>query len=120
VLDMGEPVRILDLANQMIMLAGLRPGIDIRIEFTGPRPGEKLFEEVLHDSEPPETTEYGGILLAAPRTADRVALTSLLDALAKAARVGDEDEIRSLIRRHVPEYQPEQGPTSTVVGLRST
>ncbi|MHA1107898.1 MAG: polysaccharide biosynthesis protein, partial [Alphaproteobacteria bacterium] len=118
VLDMGEPIRILDLANQMIMLAGLQPGVDIGIEFTDPRPGEKLFEEVLHDSEPPEETEYGGILLAAPRTADRDALNRLIDALVIAARVGDEEEVRSLIRAHVPEYQPEQGPTSTVIGLR--
>ncbi len=118
VLDMGEPVRILDLANQMILLAGLRPGIDIGIEFTGPRPGEKLYEEVLHDSEPPEATEYGGILLAAPRTADLKELVAAIGALSTAARVGDDDEIRTLIRRNVPEYQPEQGPTSTVVGLR--
>ncbi len=118
VLDMGEPIRILDRANQMILLAGLRPGIDIGIEFTAPRPGEKLYEEVLHDSEPPERTEYGGILLAAPRTANLEQLNPVIDALSTAARIGDDDELSALIRRHVPEYQPEQGPTSTVVGLR--
>ena len=118
VLDMGEPVRILDLANQMILLAGLRPGVDIGIEFTAPRPGEKLYEEVLHDSEPPEATEYDGILLAAPRTADLDALAGVIDALCEAARAGADDDIRALMRRHVPEYQPGQGPTSSVVALR--
>jgi O-antigen biosynthesis protein WbqV len=117
VLDMGEPVRILDLARQMILLAGLRPEVDIRIEFTGPRPGEKLFEEVLHDSEPPAPTDYGGILLAAPRTADLAALTGVIDRLVAAASDGDVDEIAALIRRHVPEYQPEAGgPIRAVAG----
>jgi O-antigen biosynthesis protein WbqV len=109
VLDMGEPVRILDLANQMILLAGLRPEIDIGIKITGPRPGEKLFEEVLHDSEPPVSTEYGGILLAAPRTADHGILTRVIGELEKAAMAGNDAEILSLIRQNVPEYQPGAG-----------
>jgi O-antigen biosynthesis protein WbqV len=106
VLDMGEPIRIVDLARQMILLAGLRPDEDIRIAFTGPRPGEKLFEEVLHDSEPPERTEYDGILLAAPRIAEHQPLLRAIDALAAAARAGSDAEILALIRHHIPEYQP--------------
>jgi O-antigen biosynthesis protein WbqV len=109
VLDMGEPVRIVDLARQIILLAGLRPEEDIRIEFTGLRPGEKLFEEILHDSEPPEPTEYAGILLAAPRTAELASLTRVIDQLVAAAKRGEDDAIIALIRRHVPEYQPEAG-----------
>jgi len=109
VLDMGEPVKIVDLARQMILLAGLRPDKDIRIEFTGVRPGEKLYEEVLHDSEPPSPTDYPGILLAAPRTAELAPLGAVIDALVAAARDGDVDEIIALIRRNVPEYQPEAG-----------
>jgi O-antigen biosynthesis protein WbqV len=109
VLDMGEPIRIVDLARQMILLAGLQPDEDIRIEFTGLRPGEKLFEEILHDSESPETTEYPGIMLAAPRTTSLEILTAQLDALIEAARKGDDEAIISLIRDHVPEYQPEAG-----------
>jgi len=106
VLDMGEPVRIIDLARQMILLAGLEPDRDIKIEVTGPRPGEKLFEEVLHDSEPPEETEYGGILLAAPRVADHALLVRGLDELESLARAGNAEETTALIRRLVPEYAP--------------
>ena len=67
VLDMGEPVKIINLARQIILLAGLQPDIDIKIEITGPRPGEKLFEEILHASEELVPTTHPGILLAAPR-----------------------------------------------------
>ena len=106
VLDMGEPVRIIDLARQMILLAGLEPDVDIRIEITGPRPGEKLFEEVLHDAEGVEPTAYSGILRAAPRTADPALLARALDELESAARAGDRDEAIAIVRRLVPEYQP--------------
>ncbi len=117
VLDMGEPVRILDLARQMILLSGLRPEVDIKIEFTGPRPGEKLYEEVLHDSEPPVPTEYAGIMLAAPRTAELAPLIGMIDRLVGAAQDGRTDDIAAQIRRHVPEYQPEAGgPIRAVAG----
>tara|TARA_B100000676_G_scaffold313542_1_gene396907 strand:- start:8116 stop:10020 length:1905 start_codon:yes stop_codon:yes gene_type:complete len=109
VLDMGEPVKIADLARQMILLAGLQPDQDIKIEFTGPRPGEKLFEEILHDSEPPEGTDYDGILLAAPRTIDLTTLSKQIDEIVEAAKAGHSDEIFSLIRAYVPEFQPEAG-----------
>jgi O-antigen biosynthesis protein WbqV len=67
VLDMGEPVRIVDLARQMIRLAGKRPNIDVAIKIIGLRPGEKLFEEIFHGAEPLLPTACKGILLAAPR-----------------------------------------------------
>lgn len=109
VLDMGEPVRILDLARQMILLSGRRPDIDIKIEITGPRPGEKLFEEILHDSEPPEPTDCPGIKLAAPRTAELLPLIDVIDQLQAAAEQGADKDILVLIRRHVPEFRPEAG-----------
>jgi O-antigen biosynthesis protein WbqV len=109
VLDMGEPVRILDLARQMILLSGRRPDIDIKVEITGPRPGEKLFEEILHDSEPPVPTEIAGIKLAAPRTSDLLPLTDVIDQIFGAARRGADDDVMSLIRHQVPEFQPEAG-----------
>lgn len=62
IFDMGEPVKILDLARRMIVLAGLRPDIDIKIEFTGLRPGEKLFEELLADEETSEKTSHPKVM----------------------------------------------------------
>lgn len=109
VLDMGEPVRIIDLARQMILLSGLRPDIDIKIDITGPRPGEKLYEEILHDSEPPEPTDFAGISLAAPRLAELVPLVDVIDQIQDAARNGADENIMALLRRHVPEYQPDAG-----------
>ena len=109
VLDMGEPVRILDLARQMILLSGRRPDIDIKVEITGPRPGEKLFEEILHDSEPSVPTEIAGIKLAAPRTSDLLPLIDVIDQIFGAARRGADNDVISLIRQQVPEFQPEAG-----------
>src|SRR5262249_59118752 len=70
VLDMGEPVRILDLAHQMIRLSGKRPDQDIEIVFTGLRPGEKITEEVFHPREIMAATGIPGILFARPPIAD--------------------------------------------------
>ena len=104
VLEMGEPVRIIDLARQMIRLAGLRPDKDIEIRITGLRPGEKLHEELFHESEPLVPTEHPGLKLAAPRTADLEILERSLEDLAAAARKGDAEEVVRKIRHLVPEY----------------
>jgi O-antigen biosynthesis protein WbqV len=105
VLDMGEPIKIAELARRMIRLAGLRPDRDIKIEFTGLRPGEKLNEELFHASEPLQPTSMGGILLASPRVVDRAFLAKPLDEVAAAARAGDAEGTLALLRRLVPEYQ---------------
>lgn len=110
VLNMGEPVRILDLAKQMIRLAGLRPEVDVPIEITGLRPGEKLREELFHDAERPQPTKCKGILLAAPRTADHALLARAIDELAEAARLGRSEQVLELLRRLVPEYRPQWRP----------
>jgi FlaA1/EpsC-like NDP-sugar epimerase len=105
VLDMGEPVRILDLARQMIRLAGLRPDQDISITFTGLRPGEKLSEELLHATEQLVPTRCQGILLAAPRTADLGLLGRAIDEIAEAAQAGRNDQVVTLLARMVPEFR---------------
>jgi len=105
VLDMGEPVKIVDLAQQMIRLAGLRIDRDIEIEFTGLRPGEKLHEELFHPAEPLMPTANPAIRLAAPRTADYAMLVRSLDEIEENARLRREERVMQLLERLVPEYR---------------
>jgi len=106
VLDMGRPVKIIDLARQMILLSGLRPGKDIDIKVTGLRPGEKLYEELFHDGEPPEPTETDGVMLAAPRVVDYALIKQVFDELGQSAVNRDTHKTLELMGRLVPEFQP--------------
>jgi O-antigen biosynthesis protein WbqV len=117
VLDMGEPVRIVDLARQMIRLAGKRPNIDIPIKITGLRPGEKLFEEIFHGAEPLLPTACKGILLAAPRAGDPGALGAAIDELAAICARSDLAALQSQLRRLVPEYQASTETAGNVIKL---
>jgi len=117
VLDMGEPVRIVELARQMIRLAGKRPNVDIAIKITGLRPGEKLFEEIFHGAEPLLPTACKGILLAAPRAGDAVALGAAIDELAAICARGDAAALQGQLRRLVPEYQASAETAGNVVKL---
>ncbi|GEO38737.1 polysaccharide biosynthesis protein CapD [Skermanella aerolata] len=107
VLDMGEPVRIVDLARNMIRLAGLRPDKDIRIEFTGLRPGEKLFEELLSEGETPTQTEADGVFQASPRVIDHALINRTMGELEQATRAGDRPRTMSIIRTLVPDHTAE-------------
>jgi O-antigen biosynthesis protein WbqV len=109
VLDMGEPVKIIDLARQMIRLAGLRPDEDVKINFTGLRPGEKLFEELFHGAERPMPTGHDGLLMATPRVTDLRAATAALDELARAAEACNRAAALAVLCRLVPEFAPPQG-----------
>jgi len=104
VLDMGEPVKIVDLARQIIRLAGLHPDVDVEIRFTGLRPGEKLHEELFHGQEPPVPTGQPGLLIAAPRTADPAIVGRAIDEIAVACRGGQTRLALALLGRLVPEF----------------
>jgi FlaA1/EpsC-like NDP-sugar epimerase len=108
VLDMGEPVLILDLAHQMIRLAGFLPDEDIAISYTGLRPGEKLFEEIFHGSEKLDQTSHAGVLLAAPRVNDLTSVQDQIEILKAAIANNDQAAARSVITNLVPEYNPSQ------------
>lgn len=120
VLDMGEPVRIVDLARQMIRLAGLRPGEDVAIHFTGLRPGEKLFEELFHGREPATPTGHPGLLMARPRTADAASVGQAIDAIAGACHAGDLPQALALLRRLVPEFRHDDGHETAGQNLSAT
>ncbi len=104
VLDMGEPVKIVELARQMIRLAGLRPDADIGIRFTGLRPGEKLFEELFHGGEQPVATGYPGLLMANTRTAELAPVRAAMAEIAGAAAGNDAAAALAVLARMVPEF----------------
>ncbi len=109
-LDMGEPVKIVDLARQMITLSGFRPGEDIDIQFTGVRPGEKLFEELRTQGEDIEPTVNPKILIWQHRAVEWDRITSEIEQLGELSNSTDRDAIVSLLQEIVPEYKPMNPP----------
>jgi FlaA1/EpsC-like NDP-sugar epimerase len=105
VLDMGEPVKIAYLAEQMIRLSGKVPGQDIAIEFVGLRPGEKLYEELFHEQEPLLETGFEKLRLAKARIYDNDVWSQNILALDEACRTQQPQTILSILRRLVPEFQ---------------
>ena len=104
VLDMGEPVKISYLAEQLIRLSGKTPGEDIEIVYTGLRPGEKLYEELFHDAEKLAETSHPKILLAQCRQMDKELLEKTFDAMQRACNQGDESVLRDMLIELVPEH----------------
>jgi len=101
VLDMGEPVRIMNLAQDMIRLSGLRVGEDIEIEVTGLRPGEKLYEELYSDQEEHHPTAHSKIMVAASQSRPLLAVIHDLNALAEVVDQPN-DEVRAALREVIP------------------
>ncbi|WP_291421692.1 nucleoside-diphosphate sugar epimerase/dehydratase [Acidocella sp.] len=109
VLDMGAPVKIVDLARQMIRLAGLRPDVDVAIRYTGLRPGEKLFEELFHGGEQAEPTGHEGLLMASPRVSDVRLVAAAIRDIEAACVTADEAGALAALARMVPEFVPAGG-----------
>jgi O-antigen biosynthesis protein WbqV len=106
VLDMGKPIKIVDLARQMIRLSGKQPDLDIKIEYIGLRPGEKLHEELVHEHESHTAFMAGGAAFAvSPRTTELAILRRQIGELVRAVGAQDEDKVLRLIRSAVPEFQ---------------
>ena len=106
VLDMGSPVKIDTLARNMIRLSGLKPDVDIKISYTGLRPGEKLYEEKLMSEEGMKTTPNRLIHIGSPIPFDTDEFLGQLVILLKAAYDGGEEEIRALVKDAVKTYHP--------------
>jgi FlaA1/EpsC-like NDP-sugar epimerase len=104
VLDMGEPVKIADLARDLIKLSGLEPDVDIKIEYSGLRPGEKLYEELLMDEIALTSTEHKKIFVEKPMNYDMKYLESSIDEFKNVIDKNDE-EIFKLMEEKVPTYK---------------
>jgi FlaA1/EpsC-like NDP-sugar epimerase len=105
-LEMGEPVKIYDLATQIIRLFGLEPGKDVKIEITGLRPGEKIYEELLIDYAGAVATVHGKIFCAHEAKLSWTELSPQLKNLLAAASIGRVNECVTALQQLVPEYQP--------------
>jgi len=106
VLHMGEPVKIVDLAHDMITLSGLRPGVDIEIAFTGIRPGEKLYEELLSEGEHIGDTAHPKIGIWKHRPEDPETIRRGVDRLTAMSDTSTDGELQDELKRLVPEYTP--------------
>ncbi len=119
VLDMGEPVKIMDLAEKLIRFYGYEPNVDIKIDVTGLRPGEKLYEELLMDVEMDglSHTDHDKIFIAPPIPVDDAALYCHIDALRHVAEHND-DHVRVTLLQALPTYHPEETimPRQVAVG----
>ena len=109
ILDMGDAVKIKDLAENLIRLSGFKPGKDIIIEYTGLRPGEKLYEELLLDEEGIKKTDSEKIYIGKPINIDVVKFKEQLEELKRCADDNDEDEIEKAISSIVPTFKHNKG-----------
>ncbi|MES9861103.1 MAG: nucleoside-diphosphate sugar epimerase/dehydratase [Candidatus Thiodiazotropha sp. LLP2] len=113
VLDMGEPIKISYLAEQMIHLSGRTLESDIQIEYIGLRPGEKLYEELFHEKEQLEKTNHEKVLLARHRQVDWEWLSQVMRDMTEASDSIDIERLRNLLNQLVPEHENQQAQTSS-------
>jgi FlaA1/EpsC-like NDP-sugar epimerase len=114
VLDMGKPVRIVDVARRMILLHGLMPDEDIKIQFTGVRPGEKLAEDLFNDSETRMESSVIGVHTAVSEGVPLATITAAIAQLVELASAGKNIEIMEALAGLVPGYQvPKQSSSSS-------
>lgn len=108
ILDMGKPVKIYDLAVNLIKLSGFEPGKDIEIKVTGLRPGEKLYEELLMDEEGLTETKHKKIFIGKPSSFDLDTIKAEIDEIMKVAEGGNKVMLRQKLHEIVPTYNPQQ------------
>jgi len=113
-LDMGELVKIVDLARDLIVLSGLRPEVDIDIVYTGVRPGEKLFEELYLEAEHAERTSHPKILVARHKPLDVSVFGALVEELRVAVDGHDGDHVLAILRQMVPEFAQHERERATL------
>jgi FlaA1/EpsC-like NDP-sugar epimerase len=106
VLEMGEPVRIVEVARKMVLLSGLTPDVDVRIEYTGIRPGEKLFEELSGAEETTVPTSHSQVRILTGRRASREAIARGMDQLRRGVDTRDAGGVVLALRDLVPDYNP--------------
>jgi FlaA1/EpsC-like NDP-sugar epimerase len=105
VFDMGQPVKIVDLALRMIKLSGLEPNVDIKIIYTGLRPGEKLYEELLSDDATTMPTHHEKIMISKDPTVDFESIEQLCNFIVKAALRREKLKVVQMLKEIVPEFK---------------
>ena len=114
IFDMGEPVKIYDLARRMISLAGLKPDVDIKIEEIGLRPGEKLYEELLNDKEKTTATVNKKIMIAKVKTYNYKDVCANIDRIIQLASEGDVHAMVYAMKEFVPEYKSQHSKFESI------
>lgn len=112
VLDMGKPVKIVDLARDMIRLSGLREGLDVRVEFTGLRPGEKLFEELAFSGEQATKTRHPKVFIGKLEAYPEEKVQGILERLGAVTETSEAVNVREVLRVLLPEFQEPVGEIS--------
>jgi FlaA1/EpsC-like NDP-sugar epimerase len=112
ILEMGTPVKIADMAQDLVRLSGFEPDVDIKIEYIGLRPGEKLYEELITDDENALPTPHPKIMMLKGGACDLNLLNGKIQELAHLAGVQDAARIKSKLREMVPDYTPSDIPVN--------